>query len=581
MLLVTACALMIVLQMPRDAAQGRETQPAPKGTAVIRGKVTALDTGQPLRRAQVMVSGGPSTPRPPAGAQVPPRANAEVLPGNAAGRFVNRTVLTDAEGAFEFSALPAGTYRIRVTGGSYREHYLPMAFGARAPSDVGKPIELTEGQIVQTNFALPRGGAITGRVVDDFGEPVSRVMVFPSRVMAGGSFQRSGGGLNMTDDFGRFRLYGLEPGEYVVGAEPRSGGGPPIEGAPEGFAPTYYPSALNEHEAGRVQVSTGRESPDIELALVRTRTFRITGIIVDSQGATLTRANLMLTRRSRSGSGFSGGGSVSFDQSGTFTMRDVVPGDYQLIVRPMYTDPTEAPRQPTPRREFALVPLTVDADLDNLVITTRPGATISGRIEFAEGAPQPLPSAVRVMTEPSDPAMSIGSNPTRNVDNDMRFTLTDLFGAHYVRAFGFPRGYTLKAVMLGATDITDTPVEFKPEHSGHLRVIVTGRTSTLEGTVTDDRGEPASEVSILILPEEKASWRFGSPRTRITTATDGKFRLEGILSGRYHVVAISRDRLRPSRDLGPEIFEPFMKDATPVVIAEDETRTVDLRVVRE
>jgi hypothetical protein len=166
------------------------------------------------------------------------------------------------------------------------------------------------------------------------------------------------------------------------------------------------------------------------------------------------------------------------------------------------------------------------------------------------------------------------------VGRDGRFALTELFGARLVRTSG-PSGYTLKAVMLGGTDITDIPVEFKSEHSGHLQVVLTARASTLEGAVTDESGAPATEATVLVIPEDRASWRLGSPRLRTASMlNDGRFTAERVLAGRYHVIAVPRESIQLSPDMGPELFEELIRDATTVVVAEDETRTIDLRLVK-
>ena len=213
--IVLACAVwpaVVAAQSPspRDAPP-RDGSPAREGTAVIKGRVTAADTGLPLGRAIVSLSGGP---------RLPP--NASPTPGTGTVQVTPRNIATNVDGTFEFSALSAGVYRLRVTPGTFRAHYLPMAFGARGPLDVGKPVDLAAGQIVEANFALPRGGAIVGQVVDDSGEPMAHVGVQSLRVTAGGSFV-TGLGSGQTDDRGRFRLYGLMPDEYIVSADPPRG----------------------------------------------------------------------------------------------------------------------------------------------------------------------------------------------------------------------------------------------------------------------------------------------------------------------------------------------------------------------
>lgn len=73
-----------------------------------------------------------------------------------------------------------------------------VALGAESSREPGKVIELKDGQeFNEANIALQRGGAITGRVVDDSGDPLSRPNVYASRQFPGSStFQRTGGGLN-------------------------------------------------------------------------------------------------------------------------------------------------------------------------------------------------------------------------------------------------------------------------------------------------------------------------------------------------------------------------------------------------
>ena len=574
--MLLACSLAWVLALQTGSPQAppappRDAPPARQGTAVIRGRVTAADTGLPLRRAFVSLQGGPALRRPPAGPGSP--AAAVMLRGPSD----MRTIATNADGSFEFTALAAGSYRLRASAGAHRGHYLGLAYGARSSIDPGRAIELAEGQQFEANLAVPRGGAIVGRVMDDFGEPVSRVMVYQLRVMPGGSMQRTGGGFNQTDDLGRFRLFGLEPGEYTVGAEARGVGGPPTEGIAEGFVTTYFPSALNEREGSRVRVAAGTDTGDVEIVLVRTRTFKITGTVMDSKGRPVASPNLQLIKATSSG-GFSSSGMVSQTGQGAFLIRDVVPGDYRLMVMPWHGPPgQQAPAEPIER---ASVPVTVSADIDDLVIVTQPGVNVAGTIAFAEGTPGKLPPGFRVQAQPDERMMSMGPSPSATAGDDLQFTLKDLFGPLLIRAWG-PSQYALKAVMLGATDITDTAVEFKREHSGHLRIVMTSRVSTLEGTVTDERGEPASAVMILALPEDKSSWKMGSARLRmIGNVNEGRFTIANMLAGRYFVAAVPRDRFFVGPHTPVEAFEALVKEATAVVIGEDEKRTIELRVAK-
>ena len=556
--------LLISLQATQVTPRDRTQKPA-TGTAAIRGHVVAADTGAPMRRAIVTLM---------------PMQSAQPMP--------SRNISTDGDGRFEFKSLPPGSYRLRAMPPPNRSQYLAATYGGRRPNDPGRAIELVAGQqFDQAQIAMPRGGAIPGRVTDDFGDPVTRANVFASRIMPGSTtFQRTGG-YAQTDDQGRFRLYGLEPGEYVVGAETRGSGGPQVEGETEGFAATYYPSALSEREAARIRVPASGDSGDVDIQLVRTRTFRITGTVMNSRGQTVENPQVMLTRATPGSGGFSTGGNMSSMQGGRFTIRDIVPGDYRLVVRPMQMGPrSEQETAKGPKPEYATVPLSVASDIDDLVIMTQPGASIVGRITFAEGTPATLPS-VRISTQPGERTMMFGPAPSATSGQDGTFTLNDLFGPLLIRGGvmggspGNPSVYTLRSVMLGGTDITDTPVEFKAEHSRHLEIVLTARASTVEGTVTDDNGAFTSDVMVMMIPEDKAAWRVTSPRMRMAPPMkEGRFSIPRVLAGRYYMVAVPRDGFYVSPDTSPELFEQLAKEGTSVTVGEDEKRTVDLRVVR-
>jgi hypothetical protein len=276
-------------------------------------------------------------------------------------------------------------------------------------------------------------------------------------------------------------------------------------------------------------------------------------------------------------------------QDGKFIIRDVVPGEYRLVVRPMQMGPRR-PDQSTAkgaRPEYATVPLNVVSDIDDLVVMTQPGVSITGRVVFAEGTPATLPP-VRIQAQPGDRDLPMmGPSPSTSSGVDGQFTLNDLFGPLFLRGFvaggssGTAPTYTMKAVMLGGTDITDTPIEFKAEHSRHLEIVLTSRASTLEGTVTDDAGAPATDVMVVAIPEDKASWRVSSPRMRVGgLQKEGHFSIPRVLAGRYYVIAIPREGFYLTPDTDPEVFEQMVKDSTAVTVGEDEKRSVDLRVVR-
>ena len=127
---------------PRDNAQ-----PA-TGTAKITGRVVAAETGTPIRRAQIRVT-------------------------STEARF-NRVVTTDADGRYELPSLARGRYRVYVA----KAGYVSLEYGQARPFESGKPLDIADGQAIEKlDFSLPRGSVISGRITDEFGDPMTDAQV--------------------------------------------------------------------------------------------------------------------------------------------------------------------------------------------------------------------------------------------------------------------------------------------------------------------------------------------------------------------------------------------------------------------
>jgi hypothetical protein len=243
------------------AAAARRSTGRKKGTAIVRGRIVAADTGKPLRRAPVTMT-------------------APELAGEP------RNTSTDADGRYEFTDMPGGRFTLRVRRGGY----LPLAYGQRRPHEAAKPLQLLDKQVIEhVDMALPRMGIISGRVLDEAGDPIEGVNVHAVRVMFRDGRRRLvpvGAPQNRTDDDGEFRLTGLAPGTYYVVAETRETWTVARDGAKQvmGFAPSYFPGTAQPSEARRIAMQVGQHVNNIDFALIPGRAARISGTAFDSHG---------------------------------------------------------------------------------------------------------------------------------------------------------------------------------------------------------------------------------------------------------------------------------------------------------
>ncbi|HYN06914.1 MAG TPA: carboxypeptidase-like regulatory domain-containing protein [Vicinamibacterales bacterium] len=196
-LLPALVASVLLAQQPRDV------RPAMKlGTAVLSGVVVSEETAsRPLKRVNIGVLS---------------MDDAQV-----------RLMMTDDAGRFVVPALPAGRYHVTAS----KPPYVDSVYGARLPGRPGTAIVLKDGERrSDLVLKLLPGGAITGVVTDEFGQPAVgvRVELLEPRRPAGEAMITSvmtmlSGMLlpgQTTDDRGVYRFSGLPPGQYIVAATP-------------------------------------------------------------------------------------------------------------------------------------------------------------------------------------------------------------------------------------------------------------------------------------------------------------------------------------------------------------------------
>jgi hypothetical protein len=346
---IAAVPLCVAAGFAGVSAQQRDSFNEPRiGSAIVAGVIMSDEpTPQPLRRAQVTLI--------------------------ATEMNVVKNVFTDGAGRFMVPDLPAGRYSLSATKGGY----VRMSYGAKRHDRPGTPVNLVDGQrLTDLAIRLPRGGVITGRILDENGGPAAGVQVrlLQYRVQLGERvlLPAIGGSVmgETTDDRGVYRLYGLPPGEYIVSATPRNTNvgeirasteaeiraalaaiqqpptpapppGQPLPAPKEpvtvGFSPVYFPGSTSLGGAATIALATGEERTGADFSLQLVRTAKIEGMVVVPSGMSPQSVTLtMVPAGPNTGPAIMGPlflNRVTPGADGKFSYAAVPPGQYTINAR--------------------------------------------------------------------------------------------------------------------------------------------------------------------------------------------------------------------------------------------------------
>ena len=115
---------------------------------------------------------------------------------------------------------------------------------------------------------------------------------------------------------------------------------------------------------------------------------------------------------------------------------------------------------------------------------------------------------------------------------------------------------------------------------GGVAITFSDRIGTIEGTLTDAAGRPAPDYFVLAFPVDRASWTTVSPRIvpPARPATDGRYRLTGLLAGDYYLAVVTTMDSDDGSD--PAFLEALLPSAIKISIATGESRRQDLKIGR-
>ena len=507
----------------------------------VSGSVVNALTGEPVRHAQVTVR------------------RIDIVPG------ATSSVATDSSGSFAVAALEPGTYRISAdhTG------FIPAQLGQRGPNKPAASLVLTPGQkSTGQRINLYPQGVITGRIVDEDGEPVPNVEVQVSRLqyMAGRKqLARSAG--SMTNDLGEYRVFGLSPGRYYLNAIYRANG--PVAGEGE-YVSTYYPHTADPTAAAPLEVAPGSLLGNIEIPLLRVRTVTIKGRVTSE----LTGANIhmILSPNNPLGAISDNGRGASASPDGAFEFRNVVPGTYQLIAMENTSDVGH----------IARMPLQVGpSNIEGISLTIRAPVTIAGQVKV-EGEMTGSISRTSVGVRPfENRSIVVGRMPDLPIKPDRSFQLPDLSADHYgIVVSGLPDGFYVKSIRSAETDVQLAGLDLTGGAPAPLEIVLSPNAGTLTGTVLDPKTQkPVAGGIVVLVPQDKDRRTRESFYRTSSTDLAGQFTFKSLIPGDYK--AFCWEDVPYGAWMDPDFLTPQDSRGTSVTIAERTPQSLQLTLITD
>ena len=480
---------------------------------------------------------------------------------------------SDGNGNYVVSGIEPGRYRVSVE----RAGFVDQQYGAKGPSQAGSFLTLEKSQRARDiTIKMTPQGVIAGRVMDDDGDPVANATIqVLKRTYVRGRKQLVPVDNASTNDLGEYRVYGLPPGRYIVNANARRmfRGGMVQDTDQDAFAPTFYPAGASPDMAAPIEVAAGAQFRGIDVRLRKTRTVRVQGRVT---GGTTTAGN-------RGGGGTSvslvpkdgGGGfgmrnsSRPYNAQGEFLLNNVVPGSYILTASQFEGGKTL----------FARMPIEVgNSPIEGLSLQLAPGADLRGRVKVEGSDTQTGSMRVNLVGRPGA-VFGQGAGVQGGAMNpDGTFVLSNVQPENYdVRVSSVPDGGYVKSIRLGEADVTDSGLDFtNGVMAGEMTVSVAMTAAQVEGTVQNDKSEPASGVTVVLVPEGP---RKESDRYYSVTSTDqtGHFTLKNLTPGEYRVYSF--DNIENGAYMDPEWMLPYQGKGERVSLKDSGHETVTLKLV--
>jgi hypothetical protein len=440
--------------------------------------------------------------------------------------------ISDQEGVYHITNLPAGTYDIAPAAPAY---VVAELNGPRGKSVIVGDDE----EIEDINFSLVRGGVITGKITDADGRPLIQQQVMLYRA---GDFQQQPvrqvypAGNIQTDDRGIYRFFGLAAGRYKVasGRGDENFGNNYYQPSRLIYKQVFHPDATDQTKATIIEVREGSEANNVDIALgAPIQTFTVSGRVIEGEkGAPVP--NIRFAFQRRAGESFEIAESMGVSNSGgDFVVEGLIPGKYAVL---QFANPSQ---------DFRVDSLwfdVIDQDVTGLTVRLIKASSVSGMVVLEPEDKKAFGKLTELqlrgyITAPSGSPVAAQTNLSE-IGPDGSFRLQGLSPGQLnmwltaEMGMNTPKGFSVVRVEHNGVVMPRLEIKDGDQLTG-VKLVVSYGTASVHGSVKIENGtlpEGARMMARLFKP--------GVPPTNVGASqvdARGQFLIEGIPAGVYEL----------------------------------------------
>ncbi len=540
----TASLLLLMMATFADA----QHQAGTKNTGSIQGMVVDSVTHQPVREAVVSLE-APGDPDP--------------------GRDGSYSRTTDAAGTFAIDNLQPGRYLLGVSQRLY-------------PQEGWRSIAIKTGERAPVIVELVPSAAVSGRVLDDDGDPLAgcSVRLLSAKppyqeVMATQDFREV---LGSSED-GKYRVSDIVAGKYILTAQCQ---GAVFQARPLLAGPDPLPTSAYPPQFYPIEFAPGEEKSGVDFRMKPSPVTHIhvvlTGV-ADWHGrkdlawqlVPMTQEAATRTALRMQGRDLRTVWHQMETANGEFEIPKVFPGSYRLLVTSNALWAIPSWQAPGGQTAGAIIGAAKRIDVGDkpmrIELALRPPLQLNGTIEIVGpgGENRVKPNEVSVQLDAEYPAFFPGNGGSKSTKDDGTFTITSVFpgpsritvhayqrcGVHCMQDVVF-----LKSTWFGGAELTGGLLDLSSGAPGEVRIVVSTNFAAIRGTA------PAFAI-VGASTEER--WSAGRYDMHVQADQNGRFQFEGLVPGNYRLGLLDR----PGSD--------GSGGGQAVTLQEGQTRAVELR----